>query len=62
MIILSELEVEIVEGGRKGKGKATEANLKSMEVDVEVGMSKFVVPTLLPGARKWPLPWATNTM
>ena len=62
MIILSESEVEIVEGGGKGKGKATEANLKSMEVDVEVGTSKFVVPTLLPGARKQPLPRATNTM
>ena len=62
MIILSESEVEIVEGGGKGKGKATEANLKSMEVDVEVGTSKFVVPTLLPGARKRPLPQATNTM
>ena len=60
MIILSESEVEIVKGGGKGKGKATEANLKLMEVDVEMGMSKFVVPTLLP-ACKQPLPWATNT-
>ena len=62
MTILSESEVEIVEGGGKGKGKATEVNLKSMEVDVEVGMLKFMVPTLLPGARKRPLPQATNTM
>ena len=62
MTILSESEVEIVEGGGKGKGKATEVNLKSMEVDVEVGMLKFMVPTLLPGARKRPLLQATNTM
>ena len=62
MIILSESEVEIVEGGGKGKGKATEANLKLMEVDVKMGTSKFVVPMLLPGACKWPLPRATNTM
>lgn len=70
LIIAGELEVEIVEGGRKGKGKG-KAEAKSMEVDedIEMGTSKFMVPTL-PAAHKWPLPqlkcshqnnWATNS-
>ena len=49
MTISSELEIEIAKGGGKGKRKEKATEAKSMEVDVEMGMLKFVVPTLLPG-------------